>query len=96
MNVTANGNINGLVISRQNTTINAAQSFSGTVLSGGTANLAAGGSISGTIVGVGGISASGTCFYIKDVASGPGTTYGSSTASPCPTPQAATVTAAHW
>jgi hypothetical protein len=56
---TANGNITGLVISRQNTTINAAQSFSGTVLSGGTANLAAGGSISGTIVGVGGISASG-------------------------------------
>ena len=56
---TANGNINGLVISRQNSTINAAQSFSGVVLSGGSANLSAGGSISGTIVGVGGISASG-------------------------------------
>ncbi len=59
VNATANGNINGLVISRQNSTINAAQSFSGTVLSGGTANLSAGGAISGTIVGVGGISASG-------------------------------------
>ncbi|MHB8512536.1 MAG: type II secretion system protein [Actinomycetota bacterium] len=45
---------------------------------------------------LGGISASGTCYYIKDVASGPGTTYGSSTASPCPAPGSATVTAAHW
>src|SRR5436189_59108 len=33
INATANGNIKGLVISRQNSTINAAQSFSGTVLS---------------------------------------------------------------
>ena len=55
----ANGNITGLVISRQNSTINAAQSFSGTVLSGGTANLSARGSISGTVVGIGGINASG-------------------------------------
>jgi hypothetical protein len=59
IDATANGNINGLVISRQNTTINAAQSFSGTVLSGGSANLSAGGTISGTIVGIGGINASG-------------------------------------
>lgn len=59
VNLDANGNISGLVISRQNSTINAAQSFSGTVLSGGTANLTAGGNISGTVVGVGGVSASG-------------------------------------
>ena len=59
VNATANGNIAGLVISRQNSTINAAQSFSGTVLSGGTANLSAGGTISGTIVGIGGVNASG-------------------------------------
>jgi hypothetical protein len=59
VNVTANGNVNGLVISRQNSTINAAQSFNGTVLSGGTANLSAGGSISGTVIGVGGVNASG-------------------------------------
>jgi filamentous hemagglutinin family protein len=55
----ANGNISGLVVSRQNATINAAQSFSGTVLSGGSANLSAGGSISGTVIGVGGVNASG-------------------------------------
>lgn len=58
---TANGNISGLVISRQNSTINAAQTFSGTVLAGGTASLSAS-SVSGssTIVGVGGVSVSGT------------------------------------
>ena len=59
INLTANGNIDGLVISRQNSTINAAQSFSGTVLSGGTANLSAGGAIVGTVVGVGGVNATG-------------------------------------
>jgi hypothetical protein len=56
---TANGNITGLVISRQNSTINAAQNFSGTVLAGGSANLSAGGSVSGTVVGIGGVNASG-------------------------------------
>jgi len=59
INLKANGNISGLVISRQNSTINAAQSFSGTVLSGGTANLSAGGTIAGTVIGVGGVQASG-------------------------------------
>ena len=52
VNVTANGNITGLVISRQNSDIVAAQNFSGTVLSGGSANVSGGGSVSGTIVGV--------------------------------------------
>jgi len=59
VNLDANGNITGLVISKQDTTINAAQSFSGTVVAGGTANLAAGGPIIGIIVGIGGVNASG-------------------------------------
>jgi len=59
VNLTAQGNIRGLVVSRQNSTISAAANFSGTLLSAGTADVAAGGSVSGTIVGVGGISASG-------------------------------------
>lgn len=58
VNVTANGNVTGLVISRQNSTINAGQSFSGTVLSGGSASLSAS-SVSGTIIGVTSVSVSG-------------------------------------
>jgi hypothetical protein len=58
VNLTAEGDITGLVVSRQNSTIHAAQNFSGTLLSAGTANIAAGGTVSGTIVAVGGISAS--------------------------------------
>jgi filamentous hemagglutinin family protein len=53
------GNITGLVISRQNSNISAAQNFSGTVLSGGSADVSGGGSVSGTIVGVGGANVSG-------------------------------------
>ena len=60
VNVSANGNINiGKVVSRQNSSIHAAQNFTGTVLSGGSANVAAGGSVAGTIVGVGGVNVSG-------------------------------------
>ena len=59
VNATANGNITGLVISRQNSTIQAAQNFSGTVLSGGTASVSGGGTVSGTIIGVGGANVSG-------------------------------------
>jgi hypothetical protein len=58
VNVTAQGDIKGLIVSRQNSTINAAQNFSGTLLSAGSANVAAGGTISGAIIAVGGISAS--------------------------------------
>jgi hypothetical protein len=58
VNVTATGNITGLVVSRQNSDINAAQNFSGTVLSGGSASLVAGGTASGTVIGVQGVSAS--------------------------------------
>lgn len=59
INVQANGNVTGLVISRENANVQAGQNFSGTVLSGGTANLAAGGNVSGTVIGVGGVNASG-------------------------------------
>lgn len=60
VNATANGNITGLIISRQNSDINAAQTFSGTVLSGGSANLSASSvSASTTVIGVGGVSVSG-------------------------------------
>jgi filamentous hemagglutinin family protein len=59
VNLTAQGDIKGLVVSRQSSTINAAQNFSGTLLSAGTANVSAGGTVSGTIVGVGGVAASG-------------------------------------
>jgi hypothetical protein len=59
VNLDANGSVTGLVISKQNTTINAAQNFNGTVLAGGTANLSAGGGVVGTIVGIAGVNASG-------------------------------------
>jgi filamentous hemagglutinin family protein len=58
INITAQGSIKGLIVSRQNANINAAQSFSGTLLSGGTANVTAtAGTISGTVVGIGGVNA---------------------------------------
>jgi len=59
VDLSAQGNIQGLIISRQSSTINAAQSFSGTVLSAGTANLTAGGTVSGTVVGISGANVSG-------------------------------------
>lgn len=60
VNITAQGSIKGMILSRQNANINAAQSFSGTLLAGGTANVTAtAGSVSGTVIGVGGVNASG-------------------------------------
>jgi len=59
VNASANGNITGLVISRQSSTVQAAQNFNGTVLSGGSASVTGGGTVSGTIIGVGGASVSG-------------------------------------
>ena len=60
INITAQGNVKGLIISRQDANISAAQSFSGTLLSGGQANVSAtAGSVSGTVIGIGGVSASG-------------------------------------
>ena len=59
VNLKATGNIAGQVISRQDSTVNAGQSFSGTLLSGGSATLNAGGGVSGTIIGVGSVTVSG-------------------------------------
>jgi hypothetical protein len=58
--LTAQGNISGLIISRQNSDINAAQNFSGTLLSAGAADVSAGGTVAGVIIGVGGANVSGT------------------------------------
>ena len=60
VNLTANGNITAdLVISRQNSTIAAAQNFNGSVLSAGLASVSGGNSVVGIIVGVGGANVSG-------------------------------------
>jgi hypothetical protein len=59
VNLTANGNITGLVVSRQNSSIQAAQNADVTVLSGGQANVYATGTVSGTIIAVGGVSTGG-------------------------------------
>ncbi len=60
VNITAEGSIKGMIVSRQDANINAVQSFSGTLLSGGTANVTAtAGTVSGTVIGVGGVNASG-------------------------------------
>jgi filamentous hemagglutinin family protein len=58
VNLTAQGDIRGVIVSEAGSTINAAQNFSGALLAGGSANISAGGTVSGTIIGVGGISAS--------------------------------------
>jgi filamentous hemagglutinin family protein len=60
VNLTANGDITGLVVSRQNSSIQAAQNADVTVLSGGTANVSASGTISGTIIAVGGVNTGGS------------------------------------
>jgi hypothetical protein len=59
INITAQGNVQGLIVSRQNANINVAQNFTGTVLSGGSANFSGAGNVSGTVVGIGGINVSG-------------------------------------
>jgi len=55
----ATGDINGQIVSRQNSTVTAGQNFSGTLLSAGSANVSGGGTVSGTIIGVGGANVSG-------------------------------------
>jgi filamentous hemagglutinin family protein len=59
VNATANGNINGIIISRQNSNINAAQNFNGLDLAGGIAEVSAGNGVTGTIAGIGGASVTG-------------------------------------
>lgn len=56
--LSANGSISGQIISRQNSTVNAAQSFSGTLLAGGSADVTGGGTVSGTIIGASGVNVS--------------------------------------
>ena len=58
VNVTANGNISGLIVSRQDSSINAAANFSGTALSAGSLNLQTGGTASGVVIGVQGVTTS--------------------------------------
>jgi filamentous hemagglutinin family protein len=59
VNLSANGNISGVVISRENSSVNAAQNFNGTLLSAGAADVSAGGTVAGTVVGIGGANVSG-------------------------------------
>jgi type IV secretory pathway TrbL component len=60
VDVTAYGNITGLIISRQNSTVQAAQNIDVSVLAGGAASVSGGGAITGVIVGAGGVSVSGS------------------------------------
>jgi filamentous hemagglutinin family protein len=59
VNASANGNISGLIISRQNTTVTAAQDVNASVVSGGVADVSGGGNVVGVIVGVSGATVSG-------------------------------------
>lgn len=59
VNLSAQGNVTGLIVSRQNSTVTAVQNVDVTILSGGNATASAGGSLSGNLIAVGGIDASG-------------------------------------
>ncbi len=59
VNITATGNINGLVVASLGANVTALQNISATVLSQGGATVSAGGTVSGTIVGVGSVTVSG-------------------------------------
>jgi filamentous hemagglutinin family protein len=59
VNISATGNINGLVVASVGANVSALQNVSATVLSQGGATVSAGGTVSGTIVGVGSVSVSG-------------------------------------
>jgi len=88
VNVKATGNITGLIVSRQDTTVTANQNINVTVLSGGKATVNAGGNLSGTLIAVNGIDASGgdiTATMLSDSVSDNGgssqSTLGTATAS---------------
>ena len=59
VDISADGNVQGLIVSRENSNITAAENVNATVLSGGTANVSASGSIGGTIIGGLGVTAQG-------------------------------------
>jgi filamentous hemagglutinin family protein len=94
----AQGNIKGLIVSRQDTTVKAVGNVGVTVLSGGNANIAAGGTLSGVIVGMGAVNASGgagiTATMLSSSVSANGgaaaSTLGAATASASATSAAAT------
>jgi filamentous hemagglutinin family protein len=59
VNISATGNINGLVVASLGASVTALQNVSATVLSQGGATVSAGGTVSGTVVGLGSVSVSG-------------------------------------
>lgn len=59
VNITATGNINGLVVASVGANVSALQNVNATVLSQGAASVSAGGTVSGTVVGVGSVNVSG-------------------------------------
>lgn len=59
VNASANGNIDGNIISRQNSNIQAQQNFNGSVVAAGSVSVNAGGNVTGNIVGIGGANVSG-------------------------------------
>ena len=69
VNATATGNIIGVIVSRQNSNIQAAQNFVGTVVAGGNADVGAGNTVSGTIIGGTGADVSGGNGVSADVIS---------------------------
>jgi hypothetical protein len=78
VNITATGDINGLVVASLGANVNAAQNVNATVLSQGAANVTGGGTVGGMVVGVGLVTVSGskgdTALALSDVgvaASGP-------------------------
>ena len=70
VNATASGNITGVIVSRQNSNVQAAQNFIGTVVAGGNADVGAGGNVSGDIIGGTGANVSGGSGVTADVISG--------------------------
>jgi hypothetical protein len=69
VNASANGNISGVVITRQDSTINATHDVNVTDLSGGKVNIDAGGAVTGPIIAIGGASVSGLMGVTSDILS---------------------------
>jgi filamentous hemagglutinin family protein len=69
VNAAATGNIIGVIVSRQNSDIQAGQNFIGTVVAGGNADVTAAGSVSGNIIGGTGADVSGGDGVSADVLS---------------------------
>jgi filamentous hemagglutinin family protein len=59
VNITATGNIKGLIVASVGANVSALQNVNATVLSQGGATVSAGGTVSGTVVGVGSVTVSG-------------------------------------